>query len=397
MSAFRSLGLVSSAVVRLAACSPIAQAVKAAQITTVVSNCSHSFGSSPTRLFAAGAILPSTTSGQRNFSSSPLQPNPLGNTNTSGVGDNPVGSSSAPEDVSTKPNPLAASTAVNIGSSTKPSPLQASTSVASGSAPKPDPLAASTNVKPDSSGAATSSYSNQQSTYDGPPKLIVFGGNGFVGTRVCEEALQTGLAVVSINRSGAPKATAAWTSEVEWVKADAFEPEQWRDQLQGAVGVVSCLGGFGSNDFMLKICGEANVSVIREAAQAGVPRCAFVSAHDYKFPGFVLSGYFQGKRNAEHAMAEAYPEQGVCLRPGFIHGTRYVSGVGIPLSFIGLPMDKVLGFLPAKSLANMPLAGAAFIPPTSVQAVAKAAVAAATDPAVPGGIMDVWQIKEYEV
>jgi len=118
--------------------------------------------SSPTRLFAAGAILPSTTSGQRNFSSSPLQPNPLGNTNTSGVGDNPVGSSSAPEDVSTKPNPLAASTAVNIGSSTKPSPLQASTSVASDSAPKPDPLAASTDVKPDFSGAATSSYSNQQ-------------------------------------------------------------------------------------------------------------------------------------------------------------------------------------------------------------------------------------------
>lgn len=37
------------------------------------------------------------------------------------------------------------------------------------------------------------------------------------------------------------------------VQADAFEPEQWRDQLQGAVGVVSCLGAFGSNDFMLKV------------------------------------------------------------------------------------------------------------------------------------------------
>ncbi len=35
----------------------------------------------------------------------------------------------------------------------------------------------------------------------------------------------------------------------------------------------------------VQICGEANVSVIREAAQAGVPRCAFVSTHDYKFPG----------------------------------------------------------------------------------------------------------------
>ena len=34
-----------------------------------------------------------------------------------------------------------------------------------------------------------------------------------------------------------------------------------------------------------QICGEANVGVIREAAQAGVPRCAFISAHDYQFPG----------------------------------------------------------------------------------------------------------------
>ena len=37
------------------------------------------------------------------------------------------------------------------------------------------------------------------------------------------------------------------------VQGDAFEPDQWRDQLQGAVGVVSCLGGFGSNEFMLKV------------------------------------------------------------------------------------------------------------------------------------------------
>lgn len=63
---------------------------------------------------------------------------------------------------------------------------------------------------------------------------------------------------------------------------------------------------------------------------------------------------------------------------------------------VGAPLEKALGFLPAKSLSSMPLAGAAFVPPTSVQAVAKAAVAAATDPAVPGGIMDVWQLQQYE-
>ena len=45
-----------------------------------------------------------------------------------------------------------------------------------------------------------------------------------MGTRVCEEALQTGLAVVSINRSGAPKATASWTSEVDWISVSSKPP-----------------------------------------------------------------------------------------------------------------------------------------------------------------------------
>ena len=40
-----------------------------------------------------------------------------------------------------------------------------------------------------------------------------------------------------------------------------------------------------SSTCLVQICGEANVGVIREAAMAGVPRCAFVSVHDYKFPG----------------------------------------------------------------------------------------------------------------
>lgn len=50
------------------------------------------------------------------------------------------------------------------------------------------------------------------------PALVVFGGNGFVGSRVCQEALKTGLAVISVNRSGAPKQGGAWVNEVQWVK-----------------------------------------------------------------------------------------------------------------------------------------------------------------------------------
>ena len=60
--------------------------------------------------------------------------------------------------------------------------------------------------------------------YEGPPKLVVFGGNGFVGSRVCEEALKTGLAVTSINRSGAPRVSADWTTNVQWLQVRATLP-----------------------------------------------------------------------------------------------------------------------------------------------------------------------------
>lgn len=45
----------------------------------------------------------------------------------------------------------------------------------------------------------------------GPPKLLVFGGRGFVGSAICKEALKTGLHVVSITPSGQPLAPVSGT------------------------------------------------------------------------------------------------------------------------------------------------------------------------------------------
>jgi uncharacterized protein YbjT (DUF2867 family) len=185
-------------------------------------------------------------------------------------------------------------------------------------------------------------------------------------------------------------------NEVEWVQADVFDVARWRPQLQGTVGVISCLGGFGSNEFMHKICGESNATVFREAAAAGVERAAFISVHDYRLPDFALPGYFKGKRYAEEVLFETFPTTGVALRPGFIHGTRYIGGLGVPLGAIGWPLEKVLSYVPTKNLANVPLVGLAAVPPASVKAVGKAAVTAATDSVVPPGILDVWAIQKYE-
>lgn len=51
--------------------------------------------------------------------------------------------------------------------------------------------------------------------------------------------------------------------------------------------------------------------------------------------GAVLRGYFEGKRHAEDVLSQKFPQSGVALRPGFIHGTRDVGGIGIPLGLFG--------------------------------------------------------------
>jgi uncharacterized protein YbjT (DUF2867 family) len=234
--------------------------------------------------------------------------------------------------------------------------------------------------------------------YSGPPKLVIFGGNGFVGSRVTEEAVKSGVSVVSISRRGQPPpgVSAPWTSQVEWAKGDVFDPASWKSQLDGAIGVISTLGGFGSNEHMYKICGQSNIQIMEAAKEAGVDRFAFVSAHNMGLPDWVLKGYVQGKRDAEARLAQLFPNSGVALRPGFIHGTRNVAGIPVPLQIVGLPLEKLLSVVPTQSLASVPLVNLLATPPVSASAVGRAAVAAATDPAVPAGVMDVFTIgKNY--
>ena len=51
------------------------------------------------------------------------------------------------------------------------------------------------------------------------PKLVVFGGNGYVGSRVCQQALAMGCGVVNVSRSGRPRNLRGdWLDQVEWVQ-----------------------------------------------------------------------------------------------------------------------------------------------------------------------------------
>ncbi|KAJ0042240.1 hypothetical protein Pint_18857 [Pistacia integerrima] len=244
-------------------------------------------------------------------------------------------------------------------------------------------------------------------------KILVFGGNGFVGSHICREALERGLTVHSLSRSGRPSYQDSWTNSIVWHQGDLLSPDSFKSAMTGVTSVISCVGGFGSNPHMYRINGTANINAVIAAAEQGVKRFVYISAADFGLMYYLLRGYFEGKRATETELTKKLPhgglvsfslalildfclyclQLGVILRAGFIHGTRRVGQMKLPLSVIGAPLEMILKR--AKLLSKIPLIGPLFIPPVHVTSVAKVAVTAATDPTFPPGIIDVYGILQH--
>jgi len=240
-------------------------------------------------------------------------------------------------------------------------------------------------------------------------RVVCFGGNGFVGSAVCREALSRGWAVRGCSRSGAPNLTDDWVGQVEWRPVNLLS-DQSRDAtasaLEGAKAAISTVGAFGSYEQQYASCGKATIAAAEAAASAGVERFVFVSVTEAN-PGFLrspLRGYFEGKRDAEQAITELFPDgRGVIVRPGFVYGSRKVylppSGqpATIPLGLVGRPLAAVLGALSpvVGPLRTVPVLGMATAMPVSVEAVAKACLDGAQGVAH-APIMDVDVIARYD-
>ena len=204
--------------------------------------------------------------------------------------------------------------------------------------------------------------------------LLVLGGNGYVGQNVLHAAVQSNLfsEIRSLSRSGAPTTSppqhlADSLSQVKFLKGDIFDDSAREDAIDGNYAVVSCIGAFGSNDFMKKVCGDATIEAIQTSRQKGVQKFGFVSSAQVyegsaglKIPSSMpMHGYFQGKYNAEQKLLESYPDGHIIVRPGFIYGKRNVGSVQLPLQFIGEPINFVGNHLgPISSLIqSVPFVG----------------------------------------
>ncbi|OCH93427.1 NAD-P-binding protein [Obba rivulosa] len=204
-------------------------------------------------------------------------------------------------------------------------------------------------------------------------RILVVGGNGFVGSAVCKAALARGMQVTSISSSGKPYRTPkghapAWTSKVDWRAGDALQPASYAHLLPGVHAVVHTIGilfedtryksalakgnvpelmaaiaasvGFGgaqsnplkerdpkssydamNRDSAMRVC-EAFISS-NPGVQMDAPRpFVYLSAEDCGRP-FIPARYIETKREAEQELEKMTAQnpnyKGVYMRPTFIY------------------------------------------------------------------------------
>ncbi|EEH45900.1 ubiquinone biosynthesis protein COQ11 [Paracoccidioides brasiliensis Pb18] len=81
-------------------------------------------------------------------------------------------------------------------------------------------------------------------------RIVVAGGSGFLGSRICKSAVARGWEVVSLSRHGEPAwdtitsspQPPQWAKSVEWAKADILKPATYKPFLKYTSAVVHSMG-----------------------------------------------------------------------------------------------------------------------------------------------------------
>ncbi|KAM0756313.1 NAD(P)-binding protein [Meredithblackwellia eburnea MCA 4105] len=85
-------------------------------------------------------------------------------------------------------------------------------------------------------------------------KVLVFGGNGLVGSSICRSLVAKGHQVVSCSRSGKPFKTPSgytppWVEKIEWRQGTPFDESTYANLLPSCSAVVSTLGILLENSY----------------------------------------------------------------------------------------------------------------------------------------------------
>lgn len=151
-------------------------------------------------------------------------------------------------------------------------------------------------------------------------KMVIFGGSGFLGREIIQQALHQNFDVTSISRSGAPEVRESWMNKVRWLKADVFDPNMWRDKLVDVDVVIDAIGVLIGDEKLYEKMNILPAKILaKEASTMHVPTFVYISAKPFseKF----LTAYFISKKEAERAVKFYYLDA-LIVRPSFMYGKR---------------------------------------------------------------------------
>ncbi|KAI1467197.1 NAD(P)-binding protein [Daldinia caldariorum] len=279
-------------------------------------------------------------------------------------------------------------------------------------------------------------------------RLVVCGGNGFLGSRICKYAVGRGWDVTSISRSGEPKWNAVtesdkppqWARKVTWERADVLRPVTYAPLLKGADFVVHSLGILLEADYKGVLRGqespiqglrkafsaaprpgnplERNVSsssgqeqkedirppetkdqltyenmnrdsaimLAKEAARENVAAFSYISAAGGA--PVLPQRYIATKREAERTIASEFPGmRSVFIRAPFLYdSSRPITVAMAGLTGVGAAFNTLSGGIMGRFM------GAAGVKPLKADVVAEAVVEALEDDSIKGPV----EVKEIE-
>ncbi|EGD90180.1 hypothetical protein H112_02653 [Trichophyton rubrum D6] len=211
-------------------------------------------------------------------------------------------------------------------------------------------------------------------------RIVVAGGSGFLGARICQSAVARGWEVVSLSRHGEPTwdtvspsgQAPRWAQKVEWAKADLLDPSSYREYLKNVSAVVHSMGIILEADYkgilqgkespitgIQKMVGsfagvttgpgksqmtyrtmntESAISLAKKTTEENIPTFVYISASSGA--PIIPQGYILSKRETESSIMSMFPNlRSIFVRPTFMYDSS--RRLSLPIAVGGMIASEV--------------------------------------------------------